>query len=420
MADNGSRYPAGARPARLAMRDYAGLARGVGRWIAPRAAPRPDAVALRPGSFVLYRILGNDLAPRHRRGQTYDNLAFILAHEPPLAACEKRWIVNRIADPAEEARILALLAAHGQPVLHLPFVAGDYARAGWDTSLLPDPRPLTGPRKPLTGAERQRLWLALYRRKNAYAMNNNGARNLALADGRGRAKWILPWDGNCFVTAAAWEALRAAVAARPQLKYFTVPMARVANVDLLDGIAPKAAEEPQILMRCDAGEIFDPDFVYGRRPKVELFWRLRVPGEWDRWTDDPWDLPRRPRSPEAGQVGTAGWVARLESGRDDLEREDRAGFLERGQARREAILATLDRLDAALPPPDPDPAGLLCYSSGALAALRDGRGEPALAQAILVQAEEALICLPSTHTSGDFVTNHSVRRVTAPVLLSRQ
>src|SRR5690606_17962942 len=222
----------------------------------------------------------------------------------------------------------------------------------------------------LGAAARERLWLALYRRKNAYAMNNNGARNLALADGRTSAKWILPWDGNCLVTPAAWGALRAAVSARPWLPYFTVPMARVPdNATLLDpDFVPNPVEEPQIVMRADAAERFDEEFVYGRRPKVELFWRLGVPGEWDRWRDDPWDPPRNPRAAGAGQVGSAGWVARLGSGRDGLAREDKASFLGRGTARRQAILATLARLADGITPVDPDPAGLPCYSSHALAA----------------------------------------------------
>ena len=38
-------------------------------------------------------------------------------------------------------------------------------------------------------------------------MNNNGARNAALREGRRRAKWVLPWDGNCFVTEEGWAEL---------------------------------------------------------------------------------------------------------------------------------------------------------------------------------------------------------------------
>ena len=49
------------------------------------------------------------------------------------------------------------------------------------------------------------------RSKNLYVMNNNGARNLALDIGRARAKWAMPWDGNCFSTAAAFRQIREAV-----------------------------------------------------------------------------------------------------------------------------------------------------------------------------------------------------------------
>jgi hypothetical protein len=96
-----------------------------------RRAPRPvtDVVALRadyrasgldkePDTFVLYRVLGNDLPPRHEIGQTLSNLRFMLDHEPELEACEKRWVVNRIVDPEQEAAIIALLEERGQGYLH--------------------------------------------------------------------------------------------------------------------------------------------------------------------------------------------------------------------------------------------------------------------------------------------------------------
>ncbi|TGT90617.1 hypothetical protein EN807_32900, partial [Mesorhizobium sp. M5C.F.Ca.ET.164.01.1.1] len=33
-------------------------------------------------SFMLVRIIGNDLEPRHRKGQSYDNVRFIRDNEP--------------------------------------------------------------------------------------------------------------------------------------------------------------------------------------------------------------------------------------------------------------------------------------------------------------------------------------------------
>ena len=93
----------------------------------------------RPDRFVLYRILGNDLPPRHEMGQTVKNLRFILENEPPLPNVDKRWVVNRIIDPEQEAAILALLQKHEQPYLHIPFVLEDYARVDWDIEAFPQP-----------------------------------------------------------------------------------------------------------------------------------------------------------------------------------------------------------------------------------------------------------------------------------------
>ena len=68
-----------------------------------------------PDTYVLYRIIGNDIEPRHRRGQSRRNIEFILDNEPDLPKCEKRWVVNRIVDQSEERAICDLLEAHGQP-----------------------------------------------------------------------------------------------------------------------------------------------------------------------------------------------------------------------------------------------------------------------------------------------------------------
>lgn len=304
-------------------------------------------------TFVLYRIIGNDLHPRHKRGQSLENLRFILEHEPPLPGCAKRFVLNRLLDPAQENEIIALLEQRGYEYLRIPFLAADYARIGFDTEILPDPGFLVDNRiDALDDEERGRLFAALYRLKNNYVMNNNGARNVALQDGRGRAKWVLPWDGNCFLTAGAWEAIRADVARRPANRYFTVPMARMLdNAPLLvDGPFPEPVEEPQIIFRSDAPEQFNPAFCYGRRPKVELLWRLGVRGPWDKYTDDPWDQERRPTLPPAdtAYVGTAGWVARLFSGMGTLEADNDHAALHRGYARSGAIMATLQNLDASL------------------------------------------------------------------------
>lgn len=299
---------------------------------------------------MLYRIIGNDLPPRHRRGQARENVAFILENEPDLPGCEKRWILNRIVDPEEESALAALLSTRGHEFTRIPFELETYARIGLD-----EDRGLTaavmksGAFLGLQPDERARAEMHRRRSRNNYVTHNNGARNLALRAGREAAKWVMPWDGNCFVTAEAWAEITAAIRAEPHLKYFVVPMARVRDNSVLRaaGYRPEADGEPQVIFRRDAAEEFNEAFPYGRRSKVELLWRLAVPGPWMRWYDDPWDLPRPRPAREAGEFGRAGWVARLSSGEPALEAQDAAARTQRTMARIEGVLGLLDRLDRA-------------------------------------------------------------------------
>lgn len=301
-------------------------------------------------SFVLYRIIGNDLHLRHKKRQSRENLRFILENEPDFENCEKRFIINRIIDLNEEQAIIKLLKDHKRHYIQIRFDPDEYRKIGFDTDCFLEPGYLSSKKfEAFDNIKKDRATAAIYRLKNNYVMNNNGARNAALRDGRRRAKWVLPWDGNCFITTEAWERIHADVTASPHLKYFIVPMARVLdNTQLLSkGFPPAPVEEPQIIFRNDAKEEFNETFCYGRRPKVELFWRLGISGKWDHWPkDDPWDQKRLPESIEARQFGVAGWVARLFSGMKDLELENKQSITKRVLARNEAIITTLNHVDA--------------------------------------------------------------------------
>jgi hypothetical protein len=299
-----------------------------------------------PPPYNIVRVLGNDLPPRHAPGQTRRNLEFILRHEGCWPELAKSWIVNRIWDRDEEAWIIHLLESHGQPYERLPFDLGDYGKQPfmYEAQTTPFSREYRG----MIQARRMRADLHARRHRANYAINNNGGRNAALRWARRSSQWILPWDGNCFLTDGAWSQIKQTVEACSHLPYFVVPMARVTdNRQLLDvGFHPKAAEEPQLIFRHDALEEFNPDRPYGRRPKVDLLWRLGVPGAWDKFEDDPWDPPRPALSQEAGQFAWAGWVARLESGHANLEKPTRWSGWRRGQTRTASIISALDQLDA--------------------------------------------------------------------------
>lgn len=61
------------------------------------------------------------------------------------------------------------------------------------------------------------------------------------------ALWVLPWDGNCFLTDVAWQAIKTQLRSLGhKSKYFYVPMARLleSNEVLFDSsFHPKAQDE---------------------------------------------------------------------------------------------------------------------------------------------------------------------------------
>lgn len=305
-----------------------------------------------PDTFVLYRIIGNDLYPRHSVGQSRRNVKFILENELSFENCEKRWIVNRIVNRDEERSITELLEGHKQKYSVISFDSEAYKSIGWSFEEFDSPDFFcSGKFVGLDPEQKVRSITAAYSAKNRYIMNNNGARNSALQEGRSVAKWVLPWDGNCFLTPRAWEEISNTIKQEGKRRYFVVPMQRITdNSSLLkDDFSPDPKEEPQIIFRSDSTEMFNPSFVYGRRSKVETFWRLGVPGVWDRWKDDQWDQTRRGVSPEAGLCSEAGWVARLASGVDALEQQGSvSSFKNRGNVRASAILSTIDKVDSTL------------------------------------------------------------------------
>lgn len=304
-----------------------------------------NQMRLVPNNSILYRTLGNDLPPRHNQGQTIENLKFILDNEPPLTNCQKRWVINRMVDREQERAIIQLLKERDQTYIHIPFIEEEYAQIDFNYQGFPHPDYFnTKEYQNLKPSQQERALDHLYHYKNIYVMNNNGSRNAALREGKNLAKWVLPWDGNCFLTENAWQEIIHGINQCSDAKYLIVPMARVlSNEQLLDpDFRPDAAEEPQIIFRQDAVEEFNERTVrYGHFSKLELFKRLGVPGQWDQWGYDPWDIKGRQTSRESGQFKHIGWVARLFSGKPELEKDG----TQRQYNRLLAIRNLLDNLD---------------------------------------------------------------------------
>src|SRR5690606_34828783 len=126
--------------------------------------------------------------PRHRLGQSRQNVQFTLENEPELEGCEKIWVPTRIADQDEWQSITGLLDNWCQKYVSIPFNLTEYAKVGFDYSRFPP-----GTEKPevlwkYSPRDRLEVAAALRRLKNNAAINNNGARNFALETGRTRAR----------------------------------------------------------------------------------------------------------------------------------------------------------------------------------------------------------------------------------------
>lgn len=251
-----------------------------------------------------------------------ENTRFILENEIEFDNCEKIWILNRIVDEKVERRLSAMLEDAGRRVITIPFVAKDYSRISNEDALVSADFIRSDSYKALDREAQMRALMAFYRPKMLYIMNVNAARNLALDEARLLADWVMPWDGNCFLTANGWAELARSVLCNQMFDYHAVPMARLARNDEVFGkdLQSRAKEEPQLIFGRTAEERFDAAVPYARRDKVELLVRLGIQGPGKILKTDPWDVKPLARSQSHGLFNPqAGWVARLGSGNPHLE-----------------------------------------------------------------------------------------------------
>ena len=249
----------------------------------------------------LYRIIGNALPPRHDKDQLLRSLTFMLENEPTLPGAIKLYLLNRLHNSTELKMAKELITRYGHKWIEDPLVPSNYRKFQQDSTYgLPSP---TGPRYGTWGRIMSRAGNVHRLESNLFLMNNNGARNLAIADGMARGfDWVLPFDGNSFFTIPRWEKLRAGLrtAALQGSTYLTLPLVRTVSVSPGDVGAtsgdlwrlPDVAEpgEPQVAFQRKSVLRFNPTIPYGHRPKVELLWRLGVPGEWDNYQSAPYEV----------------------------------------------------------------------------------------------------------------------------------
>ncbi|CAI5474277.1 unnamed protein product [Closterium sp. Yama58-4] len=219
-----------------------------------------------PPQFIMYRIIGNNMPPLQCPSQLLWNTQYALRHEGELEGCEKRWVINQIVNRTERALLIDSLLAHGYSLNHILIRRLNLSKIS------------EYPRE---------QWLDVVTAQNE-------ARNAAIEDGvRAGARWILPLDGNHFITQEAWAAIRrsAEQAESKGYKYFKVPVHRLhaeqkpawlhgnSTFATIRRYIPQMIES-QLAFRYDAPERFKAGMVYGMQNKLELLQRAcGVPGE---------------------------------------------------------------------------------------------------------------------------------------------
>lgn len=274
-----------------------------------------------PHKFVIYRIVGNSLPPRHGPDDTYNNLQYVLKNEPELPSCDKRWLLNRLIDPGLEERCIKLISASGQKYHAIPFDVAAYKSAFLDASGMPK---FLNPFAKESDKKADSALLAtskewILRHKSLAAINLNEARNRAIELGRADVLWTLPLDGWCYFTTEAWDGFVEGIAQNSDALYGIIPLSRLKDNSQLSDLAnlPEPVHEPQIAIRQDAPDRFDERLRYGRQNKAELLVRLGVPGPWVAKNLSYWDTSPPLESIAPGRFFVSGWVYRLASSAGD-------------------------------------------------------------------------------------------------------
>jgi len=269
--------------------------------------------------FGLYRILGNDLPPRHGTEQTLMNTQWMLENEFDPENTEKVFILNRIFNPEKLENLKRLLTDAKKEYIELPFEIEKFRALKTDLDRI------------------------------KYVTNVNPARNYCLLDGaRRNFDVILPLDGACYFPRQGWYAFEEVVWSMPDVGYFAIPMARVGTLQeaLIDGVpqlreryvigdrAVYGMREPQLAFTKHADRTFNETLPYGRVDKVELLWKLGIAGAWDNWEPQIRKLALKEASKWWGTVPMCGWCIRLPA--HSLRDGD---ILDRGHARSLALSA---------------------------------------------------------------------------------
>uniref|UniRef100_A0A8J9S266 Alginate lyase domain-containing protein n=1 Tax=Phaeodactylum tricornutum TaxID=2850 RepID=A0A8J9S266_PHATR len=266
-------------------------------------------------SMVVVRAIGNPLSSTNSSNKPLRFLEYILENEPAFPNTTRHWFLNRITDAQVEKAIVQRLKSSNETYTIIPFSLREYDNVLYsfdskDTIHSKHYIKRSAEEKAATFVEE-----TVQQSKIRYVANINGARNAMLRYGKknSAAEYILPWDGHCFLTREAWDAIQFSMQKYPEAKYFTSP------IRLHEGsIDANVTEEPQIAFHRTALAQYNEYLRFGRRDKAELLTRIGVKGQWDEgipWEDWELDFVEREQAADSvSGVPDAGWAACVHSG----------------------------------------------------------------------------------------------------------
>lgn len=202
-------------------------------------------------SIGIYRIIGNNIPLIHKSFQNSQNLNFIITHENNFEKGYKKWIINHIINKTEENNLFKILTNNKKDTLHIPFNCNEYYK------------------KSCTMEE-----------KKYFITNVNQARNIALKDGLNNGHdWILPLDGNCFITKKNWKKILMFTIKNKNanIPAIIIPMYRIYEKEKIFQIDfnNSISAEPQIMLHKNSNLTFNEslNFRYGYNDKIDILTR---------------------------------------------------------------------------------------------------------------------------------------------------
>jgi hypothetical protein len=164
----------------------------------------------------------------------------------------------------------------------------------------------------------------------------NHARNEAFRQSRGLGQFSFILDGDCYFDETTWNVTRCAIEEdqqnHPERKYYAVPSTRVQKKHLaFVNVMELPAEEPMLVIRRDATELFDESLPFGSGDKVRLLRKLGV----RFWNGRGYALNSE------GPCTVVGRVLHLSIGTEELDSDN----YQRGVKREESLQQLVKRAD---------------------------------------------------------------------------